>query len=309
MALAILRRPTPFERGRYRSTRPLTPPPALPEFARFDPKAIAASSYSVQRTTRGTVYRLGVRALARETTAEVVLPNESLSDAIAFALLLARHRFGAPIVVDAEPAFAGKALAIASELGVAIAGAPLDRVVSFLERARELEQNATFVTTVAEEEESAELSRRPAPLIVARMLEDAQRPREGFGYFGEIVGLDDRWILLRNNVGHLTRHELHHFSTEQPPDVGDRVAIFYPPIPKDAPKRRRKIKPAVVIDAPTSTIVVTDEISVPQAGPSKTSALPAPSAPDADDDSPERPRKPKKTPAAKAPRPSRRRPG
>jgi len=49
-----------------------------------------------------------------------------------------------------------------------------------------------------------------------------------------------------------------------------------------------------VIDAPTSTIVVTDEISVPQAGPSKTSALPAPSAPDADDDSPERPRKPKK---------------
>ena len=211
------------------------------------------------------------------------------------------------------------ALAIASDLGVVILGAVLDRVIAFIERARADETAAVHTVAIEEEAVSAERSRRPGPLAVAAMLVDAQRPREGYGYFGEIVGIDDRWILLRGAHGKLTRHELHHFSSDQPPDVRDKVAIFYPPIPEEAgPKKFRKIKPAVVIDPPQATIVVTNDITVPQARPTPAGALPAP-APDPvepDPEAPARPRKPKKSTAAsgqgaaaKAPRPSRRRPG
>ena len=108
MGLAILRRPTPLERGRLRPTRTLAPAASLPAFGVFVTGAPAPSGYTAQHTSRGIVYRRGALALARETTAEVVLPNEANAEAIAFALTLARQRFGAPIVVDADPVFAGK---------------------------------------------------------------------------------------------------------------------------------------------------------------------------------------------------------
>ena len=319
MGLAVLRRPTPLERGRYRPTRTLSQPARLPAISAFVAGAAAPARYTAQCTTRGVVYRLGAHALARETSAEVVLPNEANTDAIAFALTLARQRFGAPIVVDADPVFAGKALAIASDLGVVILGAVLDRLITFIERAHVDETAASHSAMIEEEAVSAELSRRPGPLAVAAMLLDAQRPREGYGYFGAIVGIDDRWILLRGAHGKLTRHELHHFSSDQPPDVDDKVAIFYPPIPEEGgPKKRRKIKPAVAIDPPQATIVVTNDITVPQARPAAAAALPSGPADrlEMEAETPTRPRKPKKSAAAlgqrdaaKAPRPSRRRPG